>query len=79
MTYTLGFVPPALTIAETAPAQAVLQWPTNVPGYRVYSALSLHPGSFWRLVTNRATTNGDFYNVSVTATNPAQFFRLRKP
>ena len=45
--------------------------------YRLITALSLrsHP---WRLVTNAVTINGTNHTVSVTTTNPAQFFRLRK-
>jgi hypothetical protein len=77
LTYTLGFAPPALTITITAPAQALLQWPTNYSGFRVNS--SLPAPIFWRVVSNPVTTNGGLYSVSVTTTNPAQFFRLRKP
>jgi hypothetical protein len=76
--YTLGFAPPKLTIARTAPAEALLQWPTNYPSYRVNYALSLRTPVFWRLLTNAVTTNGALNTVSVTTTNPAQFFRLRK-
>jgi hypothetical protein len=78
LTYTLGFAPPTLTIAQTAPAQALLQWPTNYAGFRVNSSTNLRAAGFWRLVTNATTVNGAFYNVSITTTNTAQFFRLRK-
>src|SRR5439155_7130755 len=79
LTYTLGFVPPTLTIAKTAPTEAVLQWPTNYTGYRPNSTLSLRAPIPWRLVTNAGTTNGALYSVSISATNPAQFFGLRRP
>jgi hypothetical protein len=79
LTYTMGFVPPTLTIAKTAPAGALLQWPTNYTGYRVLSALGLGAGSFWSSFTNAVTVNGAVYSVSVGTTNAAQFFRLRKP
>lgn len=77
LTYTLGFVPPTLTIAKTAPTQALLQWPTNYPGYRVNYAAS--PSTLWRILTNPIATNGALNTVSITTTNPIQIFRLRKP
>src|SRR2546430_15133643 len=79
LTYTLGFVPPSLTIAKTAPAEAFLEWPTNYTGFMVESALSLEAGSLWRPFTNVVTVNGAVYSVSVSTTNATQFFRLRKP
>ena len=79
LTYTLGFVPPTLTIAKTAPTQALLQWPTNHTGFRVNSTVNPGVPSAWRPVTNAITTNGAVYSVSVTTTNTAQFFRLRRP
>ena len=79
LTYTLGFAPPKLTIAKTSPTNAILQWPTNYPGYRVNYALTLNTPVPWRILTNAVTTNDAIYSVSVTTTNPAQFFRLRKP
>jgi hypothetical protein len=79
LTYTLGFTPPTLTIARAAPAQAILQWPTNYIGYRVYSAPTLNPGAIWRFLTNAVTVSGTLHTVSVTTTNATQFFRLRKP
>ena len=77
LTYTAGFAPPTLTIAKVAATQAVLQWPTNYPGYRVNHAST--PGTLWRIFPNPVTTNGPVYNVSVATTNAAQIFRLRKP
>jgi hypothetical protein len=79
LTYAIGFTPPTLTIAKTASAQAVLQWLTNYPGYRLESALSLNAPRLWTPITNGITVNADVLSVSVSTTNPAQFFRLRKP
>jgi hypothetical protein len=79
LTYAIGFTPPTLTIAKTASAQAVLQWLTNYPAYRLESALSLNAPRLWTPVTNGITVNADVLSVSVSTTNPAQFFRLRKP
>ena len=79
LTYTIGFAPPSLTVTKTAPAEAILEWPTNYTGFMVESALSLEAGSFWRPFTNVVTVNGVVYSVSVSTTNATQFFRLRKP
>ena len=75
LTYTLGFAPPSLTVAKTAPAEVLLQWPTNYTGFSVESALSLEAGSLWRPFTNI----GAVYSVSVSTANAVQFFRLHKP
>ena len=77
LTYTLGFVPPTLTITKTASTEAILQWATNYTGYRVNSTLATP--ILWRIVTSPVTTNGAVYNVAISTTNSAQFFRLRKP
>jgi hypothetical protein len=79
LTYTIGFAPPTLTVAKTAPAQVLLQWPTNYTGFVVESALSLAAPSLWQPFTNVVTINGDVFSVSASTTNAAQFFRLRKP
>ena len=70
---------PRLTVAKIAPAQALLQWPTNYSGFMLESALSLDAGGLWRPFTNVATVNGAVFSVSVGTTNAAQCFRLRKP
>ena len=48
LTYAIGFAPPSLTIAKTAPAEVLLQWPTNYTGFMVESALSLDAASLWQ-------------------------------
>jgi len=78
LTYTMG-TRPRLTVAKIAPAETLLQWPTNYSGFMVESALSLEAGSLWRPFTNVVTVNGAVFSVSVSTTNAAQFFRLRKP
>ncbi len=78
LTYTISFAPPGLTIAKTAAAEALLQWPTNYTGFVVQSALSLGSG-LWQAFSGAVTVNGTNYNVSVGTTNPARLFRLRKP
>ena len=65
-------------IAKTTPTQAVLQWPTNYTDFMVESAFSLDAPGLWQLITNAVTVNGAVFSVSVSTTNAAQFFRLRK-
>jgi hypothetical protein len=79
LTYTLGFVPPTLTITKAAPAQAILQWPTNRTGFSLNSATNLRAPILWRPFNNAVTVNGTNYNVSIGTTNPTQIFRLRRP
>ncbi|HKS35917.1 MAG TPA: hypothetical protein VJW76_01920 [Verrucomicrobiae bacterium] len=79
LTYTIGFAPPRVTVAKTAPAKALLEWPTNYTGFMVESALSLGAPGFWQPITNVVTANGAVLSVSVNTTNAAQFFRLRRP
>jgi len=79
LTYTIGFTPPRLTIAKTAPPEAFLEWPTNYTGFMVESALSLDAPGVWQPITNVVTVNGASFSVSVNTTNAARFFRLRKP
>ncbi len=78
LTYTI-FALPGLTIAKSAPAEVLLQWPANYPGSVMESALSLGAGSPWRPIPNGITVNAGVYNVSVSTTGAAGFFHLRKP
>src|SRR5439155_10491621 len=78
LTYAIG-TRPTLTIAKTAPAQVLLQWPTNYTGFMVESALSLNAPGLWQPFTNVVTMNGAVFSVSVSTTNAARFFRLHKP
>jgi hypothetical protein len=78
LTYAIG-TRPILTIARTASAEALLQWPTNYTGFAVQSLLSVSPPQLWRPVTNEVIVNDALFSVSISTTNDAQFFRLHKP
>ncbi|HWB07348.1 MAG TPA: hypothetical protein VG796_30260 [Verrucomicrobiales bacterium] len=77
LTYTFGLAP-WLTIAKTAPAEVLLQWPTTPAGFTLERSPSLVAGSIWNPITSGITSNGGVYSVSVGATKAAEFFRLRK-
>src|SRR5437667_330346 len=51
VTYTIG-TRPTLTVAKTAPAQVLLQWPTNYTSFMVEGALSLRAPTLWQPITN---------------------------
>jgi hypothetical protein len=78
LTYTVGSLP-RLTIAKTGPAQARLEWGTNYLGFIVQNAATLASPSLWLPISNPVTVNGTNYTVSVSTTNAARFFRLRRP
>lgn len=78
LTYTI-FALPRLTIAKTAPADVLLQWPANYPASVLETALTLAPGSLWSPISNGITLNGDVYTVAVSTASAMGFFRLRKP
>ena len=71
LTYAIGFARPNLTVAQTAPVEVLLQWPTNYTGFRVESALSLDAPSLWQPINNAVTVNGAAFSVSVSTTNAA--------
>src|SRR5205807_9679790 len=77
LTYTIGFAP-TLTFVKSAPAEVLLQWPTNYTGFVVENALSLDDPSLWQPTPNVVTVNGAVFSISVSTTNAAEFFRLRK-
>lgn len=68
----------SLGITSSAPGQAALVWPTNAPGFTLETAFSL-PASAWNGVTGAPVIVSNLFNVTVPATNPQQFFRLRYP
>ncbi len=79
LTYAVGIAPPKLSVTTTSSSEVLLQWPTNYAGFAVEAALNLDVPVFWETVGNEVTVGGGFFGVSVSATNAAQFFRLRKP
>jgi hypothetical protein len=68
----------SLGITSSAPCQATLVWPTNAAGFALETTFSL-PASAWNVVTDAPAIVGNLFNVTVPATNPHQFFRLRYP
>jgi len=80
LTYTFGLALPWLTIAQTAPAAALIQWPVTPAGFTLErGAAGLIPGSIWTPITSGITVNGGIYSVTVGTTGAAGFFRLRRP
>jgi hypothetical protein len=78
LTYAIG-TQPTLTIARTALADVILQWPTNYTGFMVESVPGVDVSSMWQPITNVVTVNGAGFSVSVNATDTTRFFRLHRP
>lgn len=55
----------------------VLSWHTNVVGFALQSSTHLQSPSNWQDVTNGPTIAGSNYTVTLSATNRAQFLRLK--
>jgi hypothetical protein len=55
-----------------------LAWPSKATNYVLEATTSLPSGS-WATVTNTPTVSGRDRNLQLPLTDPAQFFRLRKP
>ncbi len=71
--------PPTLAIQPVAPNQARISWNTSAGGYLLEGDSNLTL-SAWAAVTNEPIVSGGRYNVTNSATTPAnQFFRLYKP
>lgn len=66
--------PPTLAVTLVG-ANAVVSWPTNFAGYTLQSKVNLTGGA-WNPVGTAPVVTGANYQVTLPATNAAQFFRL---
>jgi hypothetical protein len=64
---------PTLTIVPAAPGNATISWLPNTPGFVLQESLSLSPPNW----TNSAS--GATNPITIPATLPAKFYRLKKP
>ena len=64
---------PLLTIAPAAPGQATLSWTPATPGFVLQETLSLAPSNWVNSASGAANP------VTVPATVPSKFYRLRQP
>ena len=68
---------PTLTIKLSGAQQALLQWPTNRPGYQLQSESTLTNPPAWSTVTNPVGIVGDQNTVTNATSGAAKFYRLR--
>ena len=68
----------SLGITSSTPGQATLVWPTNAADFALETTFSF-PASAWSAVTGTPVVVSNLFNMTVPATNPQQFFRLRYP
>ena len=64
---------PLLTIVPAAPGQAAISWTPATPGFVLQETLSLAPSNWVNSASGAANP------VTVPATLPTKFYRLRKP
>jgi hypothetical protein len=64
---------PTLTIVPATPGYATISWVPNTPGFVLQETLSLSPPNW----TNSAS--GATNPITIPATLPAKFYRLKKP
>lgn len=70
--------PPKLRIELTAPDTVLLAWPAAATGYSLEQNADLSTGN-WQPVTNPPEVVGSENQVTLPATPPRNFFRLRSP
>jgi hypothetical protein len=69
-----------LTIARSGATTAGLFWPANTDsGFALESAGTLNSPAGWTGVTNPIVITNGQRKVMIGLTNPASFYRLRKP
>jgi hypothetical protein len=70
---------PALSVARSGP-EVIVSWPSpDKAGFWLEQAPALAPSSSWTANTANISDDGTNKSVTLPATNPAQFFRLRRP
>jgi hypothetical protein len=67
---------PQLNVAAPAPGQVQITWPASAINWTLVSASTLSAPN-WSAVTNAPVTLGDQFAVTLNASAPAQFFRLK--
>jgi hypothetical protein len=67
---------PQLSIAAPASGQVQLTWPASATNWTLVSAAALNAPN-WSAVTNAPVTLNNQWDVTLNATAPAQFFRLK--
>jgi hypothetical protein len=74
----LGTVP-ALSVGQSG-LDAVVSWPSvDTQDFTLEQTATLTPSGNWVLNTATIVDDGTNKSVTIPATNPAQFFRLRRP
>jgi hypothetical protein len=68
---------PSLSVVRSG-RSLVLSWPASTAGYQLESTTSLETGAVWVSVPITPVVVGNEQTVTVDATSPAQFIRLRK-
>lgn len=79
-TYALAFdISPVKVSIRRSGESLVLAWRASPAGFILQGTSSLLPPVTWQLVTNQSVLNEAQYVVTLSASNPARFFRLFRP
>ncbi len=69
---------PRLNIQRSAPANVLLSWATNVPGFTLEASTNL-TANLWSVVSPAPAVSGTNNVVTNTISDAARFYRLRQP
>lgn len=72
----VAYSPPALEMSWVAD-KLQIRWPKAASTFQLYSTTRLSEDAAWTLVTPGPTESGDWKQVLVAPSEPAQFFQLR--
>jgi hypothetical protein len=70
-------VPVSITIERNA-SNVILSWPVAASGYSLQSNPHIDQSSGWVTSSESVVTNGGFNTITIPATNPAEYYRLKR-
>ena len=69
---------PVSVISSNAPAGWNLSWPAYAVGFALETSPVLGSSAVWTTMTSLPALNNDLWQITIPATNSAQFYRLRR-
>jgi hypothetical protein len=69
---------PVSMISSNAPSGLNLSWPAYATGFALETSPALDSTAAWTTVTSPPALNNDLWQITIPATNSAQFYRLRR-
>ena len=69
---------PVSIVSSNAPSGLSLAWPAYAAGFALETSPALGGSAAWTNVPASPALNNDRWQFTILATNPAQFYRLRR-